>query len=259
MNDIRSQEYGLELYKDNKDKYEMTHKDDHYSITILNPTVADAGKYTLVVKIEKDTFKTGAYLNVAAKDPEYFFKKKLKAKQLGYTARSTTFACTLNTGGAKIQWCKNSKPLKNGDLDGRCKILTDGAKLHMFIDDCVLEDKGIYSCEIKEFVKQDEDFATDCVLEMEEFPHKFSGKLKGQTVVEHDKCEFEIDVEAEDASVIWYQNGQRIYPDEKRIVLVEEGKKRKLIIKDTLLADAGEISVRTNTDKATTELKVACK
>ena len=32
-----------------------------------------------------------------------------------------------------------------------------------------------------------------------EYPHTFTSQLKGQNVVEHDRCEFEIDVEAPDA------------------------------------------------------------
>ena len=66
-------------------------------------------------------------------------------------------------------------------------------------------------------------------------------------------------MEAEDADVVWYHNGQRIHADDKRVMIVVDGKKRKLIIKDTLMADAGEISVRTNTDKSAANLKVACK
>ena len=258
FNDVRAQEYGLELYKDNKDKYEITHKDDCYSLTIFNPVVADMGKYTLVVRIEKDMYKTGAYLNVAAADPEYFFKKKLKAKEKGYTARSVKFKCILNEAGAKIQWMKNGKPLKNGDMDGRIQIRTNETKLSLFVDNATLEDAGIYSCEIKQFVKEGEADSTECVLAMEEYPHKFSSKLKGQKVVEHDRCEFEIDVEAQDAEVFWYHNGQRIHPDDKRVFIVAEGKKRKLIIKDTLLSDSGEITVKTNTDKSSANLKVAC-
>ena len=46
---------------------EFVQKDDFYSITILNPKVADMGKYTLVVKIEKDTYHIGAYLDVKGK------------------------------------------------------------------------------------------------------------------------------------------------------------------------------------------------
>ena len=59
--------------------------------------------------------------------------------------------------------------------------------------------------------------------------------------------------------VSWYHNGVKIVPDDKRVSIVTEGKKRKLVIKDTLLADSGEISVRTNVDKSAANLKVACK
>ena len=38
---------------------------------------------------------------------------------------------------------------------------------------------------------------------------------------------------------------------------MSDGKKRKLIISDTLRADGGEISVKTNTDKSKCNLKVA--
>jgi len=38
---------------------------------------------------------------------------------------------------------------------------------------------------------------------------------------------------------------------------VSDGKKRKLIISDTLRADGGEISVKTNTDKSKCNLRVA--
>ena len=39
-------------------------KDDFYSLTVLNPVVNDMGKYTLVVKDGKETYHTGAYLDV---------------------------------------------------------------------------------------------------------------------------------------------------------------------------------------------------
>ena len=57
----------------------------------------------------------------------------------------------------------------------------------------------------------------------------------------------------------WYQNGKKLNPDDKRVIVVSEGKKRKLIIKDTLLSDAGEITAKTNSDEAGCKLKVARK
>ena len=110
-----------------------------------------------------------------------------------------------------------------------------------------MEDKGIYSIEIMEFVKKDEAAFCDCIVDIEgtlshfdiqfkmvthislactkfirfalEYPHKFTSKLKGQSVVEHDKCEFEIDVEAEDADVTWCLNGKPIQADGERYLL----------------------------------------
>ena len=78
-------------------------------------------------------------------------------------------------------------------------------------------------------------------------------------MVEHDECVFDIDVEAEDAEVTWYHDGKKISPDDKRVQIITEGKKRKLVIKDTLLADAGEITVKTNTDESSAKLRVACE
>ncbi len=78
-------------------------------------------------------------------------------------------------------------------------------------------------------------------------------------MVEHQEASFEIDVEADDADVSWFQNGQEIKPDGKRVVIVADGKKRKLVIKDTLLSDAGEITCKTNTDEAGCKLDVARK
>ena len=132
-----------ELYKDKTSdgKLEFVMKDDFYSLTILNPCVNDMGKYTLVVKDGKETYHTGAYLDVkgtkivqtnydrsnisfvesifylnnhpflyisSAKDPEFFFKKKLKEKDTGYINRSLKLKCILNSADAKISWQKGT-------------------------------------------------------------------------------------------------------------------------------------------------------
>lgn len=124
---------------------------------------------------------------------------------------------------------------------------------------CELDDTGTYSVEITEFVKNGEKDQTDCWLEVEEYPHTFTSQLKGQSVVEHDRCEFEIDVEADDAEVSWYRDGKKINPEDGRVEIVVEGKKRKLIFKDTHLEDAGEITCKTNRDSSSCTLKVARK
>ena len=96
-------------------------------------------------------------------------------------------------------------------------------------------------------------------LSLSEYPHKFTSKLKSQSTVEHQKVEFEVTVEAEDADVSWFIGGKKVNPDDKRFQVVVKGTVRKLIIKDTLLADAGEITAKTNVDCTSGKLRVARK
>ena len=44
-----------------------------------------------------------------------------------------------------------------------------------------------------------------------------------------------------------------------RVEIVVEGKKRKLVIKDTHLEDAGEITCRTNKDASSCKFQVKCE
>ena len=92
-----------------------------------------------------------------------------------------------------------------------------------------------------------------------EYPDKFTSKLKSKSVVEHQEAVFEVNVEAEDAEVDWYINGKRINPDDKRVQVICDGLKRKLVIKDAHLSDSGEVQARTNVDETSAKLQVARK
>jgi len=257
--DIKAGEFGLELYKGDmkghEDKYEWSYKEDTYTLVIKNPTVEEDGFYQVVVR-ELDNMKCGAMVTVKAADPEYYFKKMLKEKEKGLTARSLKLICHLNTPGAKTRWLKNGSPIQLPS-DGRIERVDKGDKLSLVFKVCELDDAGTYSVEIMEFVKNGEVDQTNCWLDVEEYPHTFTSQLKGQSVVEHDKTEFEINVEADDAEVSWYRNGVKIKAEDGRVETVVEGKKRKLVIKDTLLEDAGEITCKTNTESSSCQLKVA--
>ncbi len=92
-----------------------------------------------------------------------------------------------------------------------------------------------------------------------EYPHKFIKKLKNVSTVEHEKVEFEVETEAEDADVTWYINGKKVNPDDKRFQVIVDKNKRKLVIKDALLSDAGEVCAKTNVDDSACKLKVSRK
>lgn len=116
--DIRAGENGLELFKGNmeghQDKYDWTYKDDTYTLFIKNPTTEEEGTYNLVIR-ELDNMKTGAYVSVKAADPEYYFKKFLKDKEKGLTARPLKLVCNLNVPNAPLKatkWLKNGSPIQ---------------------------------------------------------------------------------------------------------------------------------------------------
>ena len=66
-------------------------------------------------------------------------------------------------------------------------------------------------------------------------------------------------MEAEDADVSWFIGGKKVNPDDKRFQVVVKDLVRKLVIKDTHLADAGEITAKTNVDSTSGKLRVARK
>ncbi len=99
----------MELHKDDGSKYDMSLKGDVYTLTVHNPTVADAARYTLVVRIDKDSYFCSGYLEVRDADPEYYFAKKFKETINGYTNRTVKLVCNLNMEGAKIKWYKDGK------------------------------------------------------------------------------------------------------------------------------------------------------
>ncbi len=53
-----------ELHKEDGSKYDMTHKGNMYTLTVLKPTVDDSARYTLVVKVDKDTMFCSGHLDV---------------------------------------------------------------------------------------------------------------------------------------------------------------------------------------------------
>jgi len=68
---------------------------------------------------------------------------------------------------------------------------------------------------IQDFGKEGANVTT-CKVEIDEFQHAFTNKLKGKKVVEDDTAIFELGVEEDDAPVKWYKDGVEIVPDGKR-------------------------------------------
>ena len=164
--------------------------------------------------------------------------------------------CKVDSPEAKVKWFKDGKEIKPSDP--RFLIKNEGGFCTLEIRSAELGDAGEYKCVIQDFGKEG-DSETTCQLEVDEFQHAFTSDLQGKNVVEDETAVFELGVEEDDAPVKWFKDGKEIIPDGKRIQIVAEGKKRKLIIKNCKLEDAGMITAKTIGDERSAPLGVKCK
>jgi len=239
-----------ECYKGKK--FSMTIDEDLFVLTIKNPEVSDSGRYQCVVR-ECNDLTCKAYLEVEPPDPEYGFEKKMELKKHGQTKKKVKMRCKIDNPDARVRWFKDGVEIKPSDT--RFLMENNNGDVGLTIKECELTDAGRYTCKIEEFGKPGEDECT-CDLTVGEYPYKFSSQLTGKDCVEDDKVEFKIEVEEDDAEVKWFKDGVEIVPDGKRVMIVKEGKKRKLVINGVKMEDAGNITVKTNADESTAPLNV---
>ena len=69
-------------------------------------------------------------------------------------------------------------------------------------------------------------------VKVDPYPHTFTSKLKPINCVEKDTVEFDIETEAADAEVVWYQGNKKIVADGERIIAVAEVKYRYQILSE---------------------------
>ena len=55
--------------------------------------------------------KTGGYLTVKKRDPEYWFVRPLKEQELGYTDRPYSMSVEMSEPGVNLKWLKNNAPI----------------------------------------------------------------------------------------------------------------------------------------------------
>lgn len=208
----------------------------------MNPKVEDTAKYT----IDINGIQCTAFLNVEEPDPVYSFTKPLKKKYDGFTNHELTLECTVSNSLAIVQWYKGEEKLTNDDhhvigkeLSGICRLM---------IKSCDFDDAGPYSCHLD---KQPD--KTETVVKISEYPYKFVKVLKSQQLIEKDKVTLACELDDAAGEVKWYKNGEEVQPD-KRLKIVKDGRKRKLVIDDAKVSDAGQYSCVSNADKTEAEI-----
>lgn len=209
----------------------------------MTPKVDDTAKYT----VEIGTVSTSAFLKVEEADPCYTFTKTLKKKYEGFTEHDVTLECAVSSNMAIISWWKGTtKIVDTGDKYAITKELSGNCKLN--IKDCVFDDAGDYSCRIERQTDK-----TETSLKIIEYPYKFVKVLKSQQLIEKDTVTLACELDDGRGEVKWFKGDEQIKPD-KRVSIVKDGRKRKLVIKDAKVTDAGQYSCTTNADKTEGEI-----
>ncbi|XP_018789320.1 PREDICTED: twitchin isoform X17 [Bactrocera latifrons] len=226
-------------------KYKFKNENDTYQLIVMNPKVEDGGKYT----IEIGGVSSTAFLNVEEADPSYTFTKPLKKKIEGFTRHETTLECAVSSSMANVTWFKDNKKIESDDP--RYLISKDiNGNLKLIIKDSVLEDTGQYRCQLD---KQPE--KTETAVKIVEYPYKFVKVLKSLQCIEKDNITLACEIDDATGEVQWWRGDEEIKGD-KRIQIVKDGRKRKLIIKDCKVSDAGQFKCTTNADKTEAEIVI---
>nr|CAD7586386.1 unnamed protein product [Timema genevievae] len=176
----------------------------------------------------------------------FTFTKPLGKQTDGFTKHETFMECTVSSSMAIVGWYINNKKLEEGDKYEIAKEMSGVCRLT--IKDCTLEDSGEYTCRIE---KQSDKTSTNVTII--EYPYKFVKVLKSQQVTEKDTITMLCELDDAGGDVKWFKNNEPVKPD-KRVQIIKDGRKRKLVIKDCKVTDAGNFTCESNADKTECEI-----
>lgn len=227
-------------------KFKMTSTGDLHVLEINDPTVMDQGK----IICQCLDVKSECQLEVDDPDPVYKFVKKLEKETKGYCEKEIILECTTSSPKAPVRWYRNDTKL---ETNNKYHIEEDQhGKKFLRIQDGVIEDSDTYTCKIN----MEEFTTTKLTVVPQSF--KFMRCLKSIRINENDPLTLECELDEWDAPVTWYFNGEEIKADKRREFMVE-GRKRRLIIKKSKVADEGKYMCKTKGDETDCEVLVERK
>ncbi|KAK9396008.1 obscurin [Crotalus adamanteus] len=220
---------------------EIKHLGKSHSLTLKHVTPEDSG--TVTVKVQK---KISESIRLKVKEKPAVFMKSLD--DVVAEERSTiTLECEVSKPKVKPVWKKEEAELIPGD---KYEMLQSGKTLGLTIRDLGKDDAGWYTCDLGT------DIAKSKVI-IQELNIGITKRLKNVEVQEGESCSFECILSHESLDGCqWLINGNEVSHD-TRYRAFNKGRKYTLIIKKTLVTDAGEVvfSVRDLKSKASLVVK----
>ena len=228
-------------------KFHMTSTGDLHVLEIHEPRVDDAGQY----KCQCLETSCSAMLEVDRPDPVYKFIRPLQKKYEQFTGRELVLECTASHYKAPVRWYKGDNRIEASD---KYFIEQDtmGKKI-LRIQTCTLNDSADYSCRIVQTTPEE---VTKTQVVCTDKQYVFVKPLKSMRMTENDTITLECEVDDSFAKVEWFKDGKPLQVIAKKLDIISDNRKRKVIIKKAKVTDEGEYTCTTNADKTFSEIIV---
>lgn len=221
-------------------KYQFYSDGYIHRLRINNLKLDDEGE----VKCRINNMLTTAHLSVTTMKP-YFIAKFFNKKVLEHA--DAYFICKLNED-LTVSWYHKGRIVP--DNDKKYKILNEGLKKTLVIQDCNIEDSGL----VKVFCRN---VNCEANLRVEAFTSEFSKPLTNLTVRENSMAEFVCYTHHYQlrSSISWYIGSTKVVESPKYL-LMSDGWKHTLRLCKVSKSEEGKITVRCKGDECIADLVV---
>ena len=226
----------------------MEQNESTFRLVIFLPTVKDVGQYT----VRFHNLESSAFLHVNTAKLKPYISIRLPETIQAFFYDTVTMQCTVSDPSENVLWYKDDEIINNDGIKYRIKKTNDGTCI-LTINDCIAEDKGIYTC-----VLEEQNDRTECELDIKEYQYKFLQKLKSQECMLMDSIQFICVLNYSHGEVQWYKNGEKLVEND-RIEISKENKTRKIKIRKCQQCDTGLYKCLTNSDNTEAKLIIVCK
>ena len=232
---------GLEIPK-NAPNVSMTNEGDGYTLVISNVKTQDDGDYLLHAENEHGQAQTSAVLTV--KTELNCFITPLEDTEADEESDVMLTCCTKEP--TDVNWYRNGKQLKSTKS---ISIQSHDSEHKIIIRDFGPNKCGTYRCA---FSKQ----TTECELTIRVPLPEFMSKISDIEVTEREPAQFAVEVSAETAQVTWHKDGEPLDVSSDRFEFINQGKERRIIIRQSSIHDEGEYTCSLGEQECTAELIV---
>ncbi|XP_055331451.1 twitchin-like isoform X3 [Paramacrobiotus metropolitanus] len=224
-------------------KFRLVNDKDTHILEIKDPKADDSGVYMCTI----GESVTKCFLQVDEPDPVIEFVQKLPKELHQDKFKDAEMTCKISVPKVAVKWTKNGQPIERGD---KYDIQKDG------IGRCILKIKKLTEADTGEYIcRYDDKIFTKCNFVVDQPLYKFNKPLKSIKVTEKSDATLECEVDDANAEVKWLKKGKILKPDDRHEFVVD-GKKRKLIIKNSMLDDEDDYECKTNSDSTNAEVIV---